>query len=747
MSQDRTNRQPPPTGRVTSLEGVVERVTFSNEESGWSVLRLQVPGKREMVTVVGNLLGVQPGESLRLTGRWTADRKYGEQFSAESYLTVQPATLVGLEKYLGSGLVRGMGKVMASRLVKRFGLETLDVIEHQPWRLTHVHGIGPKRKERILAAWAEHKTVKEVMLFLQTNGVSPAYAVKICKQYGGKAIALVKENPFRLAEEIYGIGFKTADRIAANLGIAPDSPQRARAGLLHTLGQLADDGHVYSPYEALVAQASEMLAIDAAIIEPALESLVADELVVQEELDGETAVYLAALHRAEVGAAARLCAILDAEACGAFAPADVAAAVGALEQGQGIALAPLQRAAIERAARAKLLVITGGPGTGKTTLVNGVIQLFTRAGRRVLLCAPTGRAAKRLSETCGEEAKTIHRLLEFNPRNRRFERDARAPLEADLLLVDEVSMVDAVLLYNLLKAVPDPCQLVLVGDVDQLPSVGPGCVLADLIRSGVIETVTLTEIFRQAEQSLIVVNAHRVNRGEQPLQPDLAGRPPEEIDFFFIERAEPEAVLETIKELVQQRIPTRFGADPLSEIQVLTPMHKGLLGARNLNVELQALLNPTGESITRGSRIYRVGDKVMQIRNNYDLDVFNGDMGLVARIDEVERELVVRIDGREVTYDTADLDELVLGYACTVHKAQGSEYPVVVLPLHTQHFPMLQRNLLYTGLTRARRLAVLVGSRKALGIAVRNNTVRARFSHLARRLAEAAEITPLPGDA
>jgi exodeoxyribonuclease V alpha subunit len=743
MSSDLFSKRPPGDGRLTHLEGVIERITFVSEESGWTVIRLQAGGKG--VTAVGNMLGVQPGESLRLSGRWAHDRKYGEQFRVESYLAVQPATLVGLEKYLGSGLVRGMGKVMASRLVKRFELETLDVIEHQPWRLTHVHGIGPKRKERILAAWEEHKAVKEVMVFLQSSGVSPAYAVKICKRYGNKAVARVKENPFRLAEEIFGIGFKTADAIAANLGIALDSPARARAGLLHTLGQLSDEGHLCSPREPLVERAAALLGVAPSIVEPALEALVTDRAVVAEVLEGEQTIYLAALHRAEVGAAARLRAILEAEA--APLELDVDAALTALEQRLSITLAGQQRQAVRQAARAKVLVITGGPGTGKTTLVNGVLELFRRQERRILLCAPTGRAAKRMSETSGEEAKTIHRLLEFDPRSRRFQRDEAAPLEADLLVVDEVSMVDAVLLYHLLEAVPDSCQLILVGDVDQLPSVGAGCVLGDLIRSGVIETVTLTEIFRQAQQSLIVLNAHRVNRGEQPEQPDLSGQPPEDVDFFFIERAEPEAVLATIKELVQRRIPRRFGADPLTEIQVLTPMHKGVIGARNLNVELQTLLNPSGASITRGSRIYRVGDKVMQIRNNYDLDVFNGDLGQITRIDEEERELVVRVEGREVSYDTADLDELVHGYACTVHKSQGSEYPVVVLPLHTQHFPMLQRNLLYTGLTRAQRLAVIVGSRKALAIAIRNATVRARNSHLAWRLADAAQIVLNPDGA
>jgi exodeoxyribonuclease V alpha subunit len=629
---------------------------------------------------------------------------------------------------------------MAGRLVKRFGMSTLDVIEQEPWRLTHVRGIGPKRKARILAAWAEHKAVKEVMLFLQSHGVSPSFAVKIFRRYGQRAISLVKENPYRLSEDIFGIGFKTADRIAARLGIPPTSPQRAEAGVLHVLGQFSDDGHVYAPREHLTEQAATILEIDGALVEQAIDGLAARELLVLETLSaGDTAVYLSSLHASEEGAAQRLKAILASPA--RSVEIDLQRAVQWFENQQGIELAPEQREAIRRAVECKVLVVTGGPGTGKTTLVNGVLSILRRKGHRILLCAPTGRAAKRLSETSGQEAKTIHRLLEFNPKRMCFERDAESPLEADLVVVDEMSMVDIVLLYHLFKAVPDRCQLVLVGDVDQLPSVGPGNVLGDLIHSGVAEVVTLTEIFRQARESEIVVSAHAVNRGELPQSGDeavsrIGGAPkdPGQVsDFYFIEREEPEAVLAVIKELVQRRIPARFGVDPIGEVQVLTPMHKGLLGSRSLNAELQALLNPRGESITRGSRLYRVGDKVMQVRNNYDLDVYNGDIGQVVRIDEEERQVVVRVEGREVVYDTADLDELVLGYACSVHKSQGSEYPVVVLPLHTQHYPMLQRNLLYTGITRGRRLVVLVGSRRALAIAVGNSRVRRRFTRLAQR--------------
>ena len=739
-------------GPIKNIEGVLERVTYVSEESGWSVVRLQVPGRDGLVTAVGSMLGVQPGESLRLTGRWVLDRKYGEQFRVESYLTVKPATLVGMERYLGSGLVRGLGQVMASRLVKRFGLETLDIIEHEPWRLTHVRGIGPKRRARILDAWQEHREIKEVMLFLQSHGISTTFAVKIFKRYGQQAISLVKENPYRLAEEIHGIGFLTADRIATNMGIEPTAPQRAEAGVLHVLGELSGEGHIFCPREALVQRAAQMLDVPPENIEEALCALARRERLVLEQLSEEDpaapppgeAAYLASLHTAETGVAARLQTIIETGAL----PLEIDAeqAVAWFEEHQQIALAARQREAIRRACSSKALVITGGPGTGKTTIVNGILSILSRKKRRILLCAPTGRAAKRLQETTGQKASTIHRLLEFNPQKMRFERGPASPLPADVVVVDETSMVDMVLFYSLLKAVPDQCQLVLVGDVDQLPSVGPGNVLRDLIRSGAPDVVRLTEIFRQAQASLIVVNAHRINEGQMPRvaetgSEDSGKEPP---DFYFIEREEPEAVLATLKEVVQRRIPRRFGLDPVRQLQVLTPMHRGLLGSRNLNAELQGLLNPRGESLVRGSRLYRVGDKVLQLRNNYDLRVFNGDIGQVVAVDAVERQLTVRVEGREVVYGASDLDDLVLGYACSVHKAQGSEYPAVVLPLHTQHYPMLQRNLLYTGITRVKRLVVLVGSRRALKIAVNNSEVRRRWSWLAQRLAAGLQVQRTP---
>ena len=713
------------SGTRETIEGTLDRVAFTNPENGWSVVRVRVPGRGE-VTAVGSLPGVQPGETLRLSGSWVQDRKWGEQFKVEAFVTVQPSTLVGMEKYLGSGMVRGIGKVMAARLVKHFELDTFEVIEDQPRRLTEVEGIGPVRKAKILEAWEEQKAIKEVMLFLQSHSISPAFAIKIYKRYGDRAVAAVQDNPYQLAIDIFGIGFLTADRIARALGISRTSPRRAEAGILHVLGELSDEGHVFCPQDRMVQEAISILEIPEPIILDALQQLVDQELVVVEHHQ-QNAVYLKGLHVAERGAAHLLRQILGE----ATAPLglDVEQAIGWFEKQQGFPLASRQRQAIRQATQSKVLVITGGPGTGKTTLVNGIIRIIEKKQRQVLLCAPTGRAAKRLNETTGREARTIHRLLEFDPRVMGFQRDADNPLEADLLVVDEVSMVDTVLMYHLLKAVPPACQLILVGDVDQLPSVGPGSVLRELIGSGAVDVVQLTEIFRQAAESLIVVNAHRVNSGQLP-----ADSKDRDVDFFFIERDEPEQVLATLLTVVSQRIPARFGVDAVDEIQVLTPMHRGTLGAQNLNAVLQQLLNPAGETITRGSRVFRVGDKVMQIRNNYDLEVFNGDIGRVLTVEPEERQATLLFDDRQVTYDLADLDELVLGYACSIHKSQGSEYPVVVIPLHTQHYTMLQRNLLYTAITRGRRLVVLVGSRKAMQIAVKNQRVDARFTRLGERL-------------
>jgi exodeoxyribonuclease V alpha subunit len=702
------------------------------------------------VTIVGNLLGVQPGETVRLQGAWVIDRRYGEQFRVQSYLTVTPTTLTGIEKYLASGLVEGIGPVMAERLVGHFGIETLEIIDRQTERLAEVEGIGPVRTERIRAAWVEQREIKDVMVFLQAHGVSTTYAIKIYKEYGTRAVAVVMENPYRLAVDIFGIGFKTADRIAASLGIEPTSPRRAEAGLLHLLGEQASHGHVYYPRQLLIAEAGELLGIEVATIEQALATLTAEGRVVIERVEPAEArastsstedgggpceiVYQAALHRAESGLAESLVG-LGVGTVGAVG-VDLERALAWFGRQSGLTLAVQQEQAVRTALTSAAVVITGGPGTGKTTVIDAITRILVRKGRRVMLTAPTGRAAKRMAEATGREARTIHRLLEFTPASMGFARDQQNPLEADVLIVDEASMIDVTLAYHLMKAVPPGCQVVFVGDIDQLPSVGPGSVLGDLIRSGVVPVVALTEIFRQAAASLIVTNAHRVNQGDMPTLPpegDLA-------DFYVIERGEPEEVVATIKDLVGQRIPSRFGFDPVDDIQVLTPMNRGVLGVVSLNAELQALLNPADAddaAMVRGGRAFHVGDKVMQIRNNYDLDVFNGDIGRVIRIDAVDRTLEVAYDGRPVSYESADLDELVLAYACSIHKSQGSEYPAVVLPMHTQHYVMLQRNLLYTALTRARRLVVVVGTKKALGIAIKNDRVQQRYTHLAPRLAAA----------
>jgi len=722
---------PKPTVSTTTLEGVLERIVFSNEENAWTVARLAVTGQRDLVTAVGNLLGVQPGENLRLTGSWINDPKYGKQFRVSSYATVAPATVTGIEKYLGSGLIRGIGKVMASRLVAAFGLETLDVIDNHPQRLVEVEGIGPKRSRDILRAWEEQREIKEVMVFLQSHGVSTHHAIKIYKAYGPRATELVRENPYRLATDIYGIGFKTADKIAAALGIPPTAPQRIEAGSLYLLGQGADRGHVYLPQKTLLEEAEKLLGAPVALVEQAIAALAESEQIVLQNLTSpeEQAIYLRSLHAAESSVADRIRALLIQPPLPL--EIDVDRALDWFEKGERIELARQQRQAVRAGLTRKVLVITGGPGTGKTTLVRGLVKILEKKKQKVLLAAPTGRAAKRLSEATGAEATTLHRLLELNPKTRQFDRNREHPLSCDLLIVDEASMLDTVLAHHVLRAVPDHGRLILVGDVDQLPSVGPGRVLADLIRSDAVEVVRLTEIFRQAERSLIVVNAHRVNQGMMPILESVDS----DGDFFFFERAAPEELVETIAQLVSRRIPAKFGFDPVEQIQVLTPMNRGPLGTESLNAVLRELLNPEGTQVTRGGQTLRVGDKVMQVRNNYDLEVFNGDIGRIAAIDEVDQLVTVVLDGREVVYDHGSLDELVLAYACSIHKSQGSEYPCVVIPLHTTHYVMLQRNLLYTALTRAKRLAILVGEERALKIAVGNRRVRARFTRLAERLA------------
>ncbi|MFP3941409.1 MAG: ATP-dependent RecD-like DNA helicase [Thermoanaerobaculia bacterium] len=725
-------------GAPEQLEGTLERVVFTNPENGWSVVRLLLPGRSEPVTAVGGLAGVQPGERLRLAGAWEKDPKYGPQFRIESFEPVAPSTVEGIERYLASGLIEGIGPVMAKRLVEAFGAATLDVIEQEPEKLRRIPGIGTKRSAAISKAFVEQREIREVMVFLQSHGVPTHLAIKIHKRYEDAALRIVRTDPYRLAREVVGIGFLTADSIAGRMGISPASPERVQAGALHVLGEAAGEGHLFLPEEDVVQQTVRLLStVSEEAVRNALAHLDRAAEVVLEPLrpglkegpDEGRAVFLSSLHAAEADLARRL-AELRAHPVTPI-EIDVERALAWFEGRERVELAGQQREAIRRAVEAKVLVVTGGPGTGKTTLVRGVVEILRRKGRKIRLAAPTGRAAKRLEEATGRRASTIHRLLEFDPVAGGFTRHRGRPLEADLVIVDEASMIDTALAGHLAAALPDRTQLVLVGDVDQLPPVGPGNVLADLIGSGAVEVVRLTEIFRQARESRIVANAHRVNRGEMPV---WETRPAAGEDFFFFERQEPEDVLRTVTALVTRRIPEGFGLDPFEDVQVLTPMNRGLLGVERLNEALREILNPTGTEVARGATRFRVGDKVMQVRNNYELEVFNGDVGRILEIDAEEEVVRCRFDERVVKHPFASLDQLALAYACSIHKSQGSEYPAVVVPLHTQHYVMLERNLLYTALTRARRLAVLVGEVRALGVAVKNRRNRMRHTLLAERL-------------
>lgn len=708
-----------------TITGVLDKIVYANEENAYLVARVKEKGNREPTTIIGNIAAM-PGESLRLFGEWVENKKFGRQFRVDRYESVAPASVHAIEKYLGSGLIKGVGKVFAARITAKFGSATLDVIEHHPERLHEVEGIGEVRVDKIRCAWVEQKAIKRVVMFLQEHGVSPAYAVKIFKTYGDKAIDIVSNNPYRLAADVYGIGFKTADTIAERMGIVKDSPMRAEEGAAFALSELADSGHVYYPVVELVKAASEMLEIDETMVRVGIDALSAKGRVV---IDGED-VYLAPFHHAESGVASRL-AILAAAKDKARA-VDAEAAIKWVEERNRITLATNQKQAVIASLTSKVMVITGNPGCGKSTIVRCIVDIAGRRGFRVLLAAPTGRAAKRLSELSGKEAKTIHRTLEF--KNMRFQRDQENPLEADLIVVDEASMIDIILMYSLVKAVPPGASLILVGDVDQLPSVGPGNVLRDIIQSEAVPVSTLNEIFRQAQDSMIVVNAHRINRGEKPLINNAVSR-----DFFFIDAEEPEKVVDEVVSLVTKRLPAHFRVNAVRDIQVLCPMHRGIAGVASLNSRLQEVLNPNGAQVSRGGRIYRVGDKVMQMVNNYDKDVFNGDIGIIRTFDFEESAARIDFDGTIVEYEFSELDDLALAYACSVHKAQGSEYPVVVIPIHTQHYVMLQRNLVYTALTRARKAAVFVGTRKALAIALRNDKVRKRYSRLGERLAAEAK--------
>ena len=714
---------------VEQLEGTVARIRYTNPESHWTVASLEIEGAFAPITIVGALPALADGMKVRLDGAWVNDPRWGKQFKAERFVELIPATRDGITAYLSSGFIRGVGPKMAERIVDAFGEETLNVIMESPQRLSAVAGLGAKKVRAIEEAFRERRGAQEALVFLYGLGLTPGLASRIVKRYGDQSIALVRSNPYRLAEEVDGVGFLKADQVARGLEIAVEDPDRLRAGGVHILQAARSEGHCFLPLEHLIEATSHLTGVDRSLVQPALDMLVLDGRVVFADWPDrpmERAVYLTALLDAERRLAERL-----SELAVVTPVSDPESRIDAAAEGLGLALGDGQRDALRTALSHPLTVVTGGPGTGKTTIIQCLLEAAGLSQSRVALAAPTGRAAKRMSEATGQEAKTIHRLLEFNPIGGRFQRDEADPLDVELLIVDEASMVDLPLFDSLMRAVVDTCRVVLVGDVDQLPPVGPGAPLTELIRSETVPVVRLREIYRQGAGSTIIDVAHGIQRGESP-EVTPAGTTIQ--DFYFIHREDPAAILATMEELVTRRIPSRFGFDPRTQIQVLSPMRMGLLGVQNLNERLQSILNPSGTGFQVGERLYRVGDRVMQIRNDYDRGVFNGDTGTIERVDPVNGRLVVVIDDQPVIYERNQLDELVLAYAVSVHKSQGSEYTVVVMPVTTQHFKMLQRNLLYTGLTRGKRLVVLVGTPKAVGLAVRNQEQSLRNTLLATRL-------------
>lgn len=710
------------------VQGIIERVTFHSVESGFCVLRIKVKARRDLVTVIGKAVSVSAGENVECSGEWITDKKHGLQFKASSLNIIQPSSLEGIQKYLGSGMVKGIGPYFAKKLITAFGDKVFDVIESQPHRLAAVEGIGEKRQEQIINAWAEQKAIRKIMVFLQSHGIGTARAVRIYKTYGDAACEKVMENPYRLALEIHGIGFKTADQLAVRLGVARDSILRAKAGIHHVLNQLCDEGHCAQPYEALVEASVELLEIADDVIRAAITSEVQEERMIVENIVDTTCVFPRYLHHAEKNAAMHLQRLSQGEL--PWQSIDIAKALPWAEKQTNLTLSASQKAAVEKALQNKVLVITGGPGVGKTTIVNNILKILRAKKMSIALAAPTGRAAKRMTETTGMVAKTIHRLLIFDPKTFAFKHNQDQPLPCDVLVIDEASMIDIVLFYHVLKALPDTAALILVGDVDQLPSVGPGAVLMDVINSQVIPTVKLTEIFRQAQHSKIIVNAHRINQGQMPLMHESPAS-----DFFTLYVDSAEGIHDKLIEIIATRLPHSKNFHPIHDIQVLTPMNRGGLGTQALNVALQQRLNGEAEpKITRFGITLSPGDKVIQMINNYDKDIFNGDIGIVQTIDLQEGVIKIQFDQRVVDYDINEMDELTLAYAISIHKSQGSEFPVVVIPVAMQHFMLLARNLLYTAVTRGKALVVLIAEKKALGMAINNNKVTHRLSKLMQRL-------------
>jgi exodeoxyribonuclease V alpha subunit len=714
------------------LAGLVERVTFHNADNGFCVLRIKARGHRDLITVIGHAASISAGEWVTASGDWVTDHTHGQQFKARFMRTSAPTSIDGIEKYLGSGMIRGIGPVYAKKMVKAFGKKVFDIIEAEPDRLREVTGIGVMRAKRITDAWAEQKIVREIMVFLHSHGVGTARAVRIFKTYGSDAVQVMTENPYRLSRDIRGIGFKTADAIAMKLGVEKTAMIRVRAGISYALTEAMDEGHCGLPTEDLIPLGVELLEVPKELVLTALDLELSEGTVIADTVGETPCIFLGSLYRAEQVIAKRITRLVNGTLPWPFI--DPVKALPWIEQKTGLSMAESQIAAIRLSLLSKVLVITGGPGVGKTTIVNSILRILSAKGVKLLLCAPTGRAAKRMTEATGFEAKTIHRLLEVDPKGGGFKRNADNPLDCGLLVVDETSMVDVMLMQALVKAIPDNAALLIVGDIDQLPSVGPGQVLADVISSGAVPVVRLTEVFRQAAQSRIITSAHKINQG---IIPDLS-RPEGDSDFYFVQADDPETAVPRIIELVKMRIPRRFGLDPICDIQVLCPMNRGGVGARSLNIELQKALNPAGErKVERFGWTFAPGDKVMQIENDYDKEVYNGDIGYIDDVDPDAGELMASFDSRAVTYGFGELDTLVPGYAATIHKSQGSEYQAVVIPVLTQHYAMLQRNLLYTGVTRGKRLVVLVGQKKAVAIAVKNVSGRRRWSKLNEWLATA----------